>query len=325
MVRKWVWMATGVGLFLAVFSGDVFAEDRSDQGPPAPDRNWQVSFTPSYSSGNFGTATTTNFYYAPLTIKRLFRDGDVSFVLPMVCLTSNGQVTQVGGQPVRIDDRSGSNSGPGGGGSGRATGRATGSAVPVAAPGPGSDGTPRTDDDGNPISPLSGQLLSQRSTNCGIGDLVFRGRYYVVEERDWIPLIAVTGRIKVPTADADRALGTGKWDEGVGAEVSKFLGDKWLAFLDGGFNIIGRPEGLNLRNQWWYDVGAGYYWTNSLVTSVYFEEYRSLVSGLQNIRDIFISTNYTASEAWRFNGGVTFGVSNGAPDYMLSVGASYRF
>jgi hypothetical protein len=44
-----------------------------------------------------------------------------------------------------------------------------------------------------------------------------------------------------------------------------------------------------------------------------------------NIRDVFFAFNYRASDAWRFNGGVTVGLSNGAPDYGVSLGTSYRF
>jgi hypothetical protein len=168
-------------------------------------------------------------------------------------------------------------------------------------------------------------LAGQNVTTSGLGDIILRGRYYLVEEKDWTPLIAITGRLKLPTAEASRGLGTGKMDEGVGAEVSKRLGDNWITFIDGGFNVIGRPEGLNLRNQWWYDVGGGYYFAKNLLGSVYFEEYRSLVSGAQNIRDVFFGMSYRASSEWRFNGGVAVGLSNGAPDQVFSVGTSYRF
>ena len=44
----------------------------SDRGPTSPDQNWQIGFTPSYSSGNFGTNTTSSFFYAPISIRRLF-------------------------------------------------------------------------------------------------------------------------------------------------------------------------------------------------------------------------------------------------------------
>ena len=286
-------VTSGVGLAVAS------PADKTDQGPPSlsPDRNWQIGFTPSYSSGNYGSNTTSTFFYAPLSIRRLFKDGDVTLVIPFVTATTDGRATLVGGNPVRVD-----NSGPG---------SSSNAGCSNSGPGKGSC--------------LTGRAQGQKVTTAGIGDIILRGRYYIIEEKDWIPLIAVTGRLKLPTASASEGLGTGKMDEGVGMEVSKLLGDKWITFLDGGFNVIGRPDGLSLRNQWWYDIGAGYYVTKYLMTSVYFEEYRSLVSDSVNIRDLFFGANYTASAAWRFNGGVTVGVSNGAPDYALSLGTSYRF
>ena len=59
-------------------------------------------------------------------------------------------------------------------------------------------------------------------------------------------------------------LGTGEFDEGVGVELTKSLTDRWLAYLDGGYNIIGDAPETNFNNQWWYDVGIGYDVTNNL-------------------------------------------------------------
>lgn len=312
-----VWKCLCVGvMFLLSLSlmpsvSDAQEKPRSEQGPVASEQNWQIGSTPSYSSGNFGTDTTSNFLYVPLSIRRLFKDGDVTLVIPFVTAMTDGRTTLVGGNAVRIDDNNGGSSGPGGGGGG--------------ADDNGCSGKGKSGSGSNRTCGTTTRTAGQKVTTSGLGDIILRGRYYLIEEKDWTPLIAVTGRLKLPTASASQGLGTGKMDEGVGMEVSKRLGDKWITFLDGGFNVIGRPEGLNLRNQWWYDVGVGYYVTNNLLGNVYFEEYRSLVSGRQNIRDVFFAMNYRASSAWRFNGGVTVGVSNGAPDYGLSIGASYRF
>jgi hypothetical protein len=274
-----------------------FEKQSTSEAQPVAERNWQVGFSPRYSSGNFGTNTTSTFLYVPISVRRLFRDGDVGVVIPFVTATTDGVATLVGGQPTQtLPESCFSNSGQG-----------------------------KPEDRPECQALFSGSAQSKKVTNSGLGDIILRGRYYVLQERDYLPLIAITGRLKIPTANASQGLGTGKMDEGVGAELSKSLGEKWLTFLDGGFNVIGRPDGLDLRNQWWYDVGAGYYWTNSLFTSVYFEEYRSLVSGSQNIRDVFFGANYRASDAWRYNAGVTVGVSNGAPDYAFSLGTSYRF
>ncbi|HEY5627516.1 MAG TPA: hypothetical protein VIR79_06185, partial [Nitrospira sp.] len=73
------------------------------------------------------------------------------------------------------------------------------------------------------------------------------------------------------------------------------------------------------------DIGAGYYFTDKLLGSVFFEEYRAIIPGFVNARDLFFSANYKASDAWRFNAGVTVGLSNGAPDYGVSIGTNYRF
>lgn len=250
------------------------------------------------------------FFYAPLSVRRLFKDGDVTLVVPFVSATSDGRTTLVGGTATRIDDNPHSGTGTGGGGTADDGG--------CSGKGSGVSGK-------NRVCGLTTRNAGQKVTTSGLGDIILKGRYYVVEEKDYMPLIAVTGRMKLPTASASQGLGTGRLDYGAGVEVSKMLGESWIAFLDGGYNVIGDPEGINFQNQHWYDVGAGYYVTKTLLVSAYYEEYRAIARGFVNARDVFIATNYTASQAWRFNGGVTVGLSDGAPDYAVTVGASYRF
>jgi len=286
---------------IATFQSETLAADgREKIGPeqrPSGERNWQIGFTPSYSSGNFGTNTTSEFVYAPVSIRRLFRDGDVTVVIPFVSVTSNGTATLVGGQPTpTLPNRCLKKS-----------------------------GTEIDTDKPECLALLQGGASGQKVTNSGLGDIILRGRYYAVEEKEYVPLIAFTTRIKLPTASESKGLGTGALDHGYGVELSKMLGDKWITFLDGGYNFIGNPEGRELQNQYWFDIGGGHYLTKSILVSVYYEEYRSLVAERVNIRDVFFAFNYKASDAWRFNGGVTVGLSNGAPDYGVSLGTSYRF
>jgi hypothetical protein len=146
-----------------------------------------------------------------------------------------------------------------------------------------------------------------------------------VDERDWVPTIAVTGRIKFPTADENRGLGTGEFDEGFGVEVSKTLVGNWLGFLDFGYTFIGDPPGVDLRNQWYYDFGAGYNVTKNLLLSAYYEEYRALIPQLSNPRDLLFALNYKATSALRFNASLLIGLSDGAPAYGLTSGISWRF
>lgn len=293
----------------------VRAADPTDKGPqPASERNWQIGVSPSYSHGNFGGTTTSEFIYAPLSIRRLFSKGDISLVIPSVTAITDGQTTLVGGTPFRVEDRHGSNSGSNGSGSNKPE-----------------DGCSHQGHGNDNCGGASSIPAGKRVTSTGIGDVILRGRYYVLEETNYTPLVAVTARFKLPTATASQGLGTGKFDHGYGIEMSKLIGQSFMVFFDGGYNFIGDPDRgdgtgtLGLRNQYWWDVGTGYYLTRDWMASVYFEEYRALVPGAVNARDFLFATNYRASAAWRFNGGVTVGVSNGAPDYVVSIGTSYRF
>jgi hypothetical protein len=169
--------------------------------------------------------------------------------------------------------------------------------------------------------------LPSRVTQSGIGDVLLIGRYYLYTEREigLLPSIMLTGRLKAPTADRDRGLGTGEWDEGGGIGLTKLLTDKLIGLADAGYTIIGKPEGVNLRNQWSYDIGLGYYFLPTLMGSVYYEEARALVPSFQNPRDVFTGLSWKVTQTLRFNIGFVKGLSNAAPDYGASVGASFRF
>jgi len=82
ILTRVVMMVIALAGYIWAIQSETLAADGKDKiGPeqrPSTERNWQIGFTPSYSSGNFGTSTTSEFVYAPLSIRRLFRDGDVT-------------------------------------------------------------------------------------------------------------------------------------------------------------------------------------------------------------------------------------------------------
>ena len=74
--------------------------------PPAAQaqtERWQFGSTPTFSSGRYGTDTRTEVVYTPITARRLFDAGDVTFVVPFTCIRGNGAVTVVSGAPVRTE------------------------------------------------------------------------------------------------------------------------------------------------------------------------------------------------------------------------------
>ena len=164
-----------------------------------------------------------------------------------------------------------------------------------------------------------------RKTEDGLGDILVQGRYYVLEETDTLPLVGITGNIKLPTADEHKELGTGELDAGFGFEFSKNFSDSWQAYFDIGYTFVGDPPGTDLRNQWYFDIGAGYYLAPELLVSAYYEESRALVAGEDNPRDLFFALNYDFSSEIEFTAGLLLGLSDGAPDYGFTGGIRFRF
>ena len=261
--------------------------------PPAAraqDGRWQFGSAPTFSSGKYGDDSRTEILHTPITARRLFDNGDMTFVFPFTCIWGDGGVTVVNGTPVGRQRLAGSATGAGRGG------RAIDSAGVARA-------TPR----------------------CGIGDIVVRGRYYLFDERGWAPTIAVRGHVKAPTASPERGLGTGRPDQGLGLEISRTIGGGAVVMVDGGYTIIGSPADVEYRNSWWYDVGLGGDLAKAVNLSVFFEEYRSIVPGLANARDVLAAISVTGATGWRLQLSGEFGLSNGAPDHGVTFGASRRF
>ena len=251
---------------------------------------WQVGTTPSFSSGRYGTSSRTEVFHTPVTARRLFDNGDLAFVVPFTCVRGNGGIVIVNGMPVRQER------------------------IDAAA------GT--TTRDGTRIVATA----AAASTECGLGDVVVRGRYYAFDEHGWIPTIALRAHLKLPTASAERGLGTGRPDEGVGVEVSRTIGGGLLAMVDVGYTIIGEQAGSNFNNNWWYDIGLGHDLGRGIVNlSVFLEEYRALVPGVENAREVLAAVSLRTDSGWRVQVTGSVGLSHGAPDHGFAFGASRRF
>ena len=59
--------------------------------------------------------------------------------------------------------------------------------------------------------------------------------------------------------------------------------------------------------------------------SLYYEEYRALVSAVSNARDLLALTTYVVDDTVHLTGSLLVGLSNGAPSYGMGVGVRFRF
>jgi hypothetical protein len=263
------------------------------------EEKWQIGTAPSFSSGRYGTDSRTEVLHTPITARRLFTDADLTLVFPVTCVWGNAGVTVVNGTPVRTERLQAA------------------AATPTTPTGRG----------GTETRTAAAPAVAPSTTSaCGMGDIVVRGRYYLIDEDAWMPTVAIRAHLKTPTADAERGLGTGRPDEGIGVEVSRSLGRGFMAMIDGGYTFIGRPTGVEYNNNWWYDVGVGQNMAGDAVNlSVFFSEYRAIVPGFANARDVLVALNIKGASGWRIQLAGEKGLSDGSPDHGVTFGAARRF
>ena len=172
---------------------------------------------------------------------------------------------------------------------------------------------------------VEGTLSAVRIANegedpaSGMGDTLLRAGYHATEEADWLPGVDLVAKIKVPTASESNGLGTGALDGGGGAEAYKWLRYPWVGFLDAYLIFIGPSSRTDESVRWAGDIGVGRQ-TGDWFHSVFLDGRTAIRDGEDDFVATYYYGSYRISRDWRGFGTLEAGLTDGAPDYAVSVG-----
>jgi hypothetical protein len=247
-----------------------------------------------FSSGKYGTNTRTDTIYAPFTVMASPTDHlGLSLEIPFV-YQSNGNVVSsltrggVQGNKSMMLPAVGM-SGMSGFGSG------TSSSSP-------------------------GMNQSQE----GLGDITLRAGYVLVSENESMPQIRPTVFVKFPTADKNKSLGTGEFDEGAAVEISKWLGS-WNPFVEVGYTVQGKSAQLALKNYMAYNAGVGYQVAESFRPILLVKGATSPADGASSLLEIRLKLKYQATTHTGIEGYLAKGITTNSPDYGTGISVFYDF
>src|SRR5512137_561449 len=162
-------------------------------------------------------------------------------------------------------------------------------------------------------------------TEDGLGDLLLKGSFIVLPEQTWAPEIAPYLKIKFPTADDSRGLGTGEFDETLGVDLSKRFFDRWFGYVTLSYTFIGSPPGENLRNTFGWSVGAAYAVLQPLSVFAFVDGNTAIAHGQADPVELRVGAEYKLFKALKLTGSVTRGLTDGAADWGVSAGLALRF
>jgi long-subunit fatty acid transport protein len=161
----------------------------------------------------------------------------------------------------------------------------------------------------------SGNALTvKRVTEEGIGDVNIAGTYNLLDDRKYPVGLDVSAKVKIPTADEDKFLGTGKTDFGLNAEIFKSFGD-WSPYWNVGFKWRGDPKDFNLKNVWSSSFGTDYRINDSFNVGVGYDWQQKTTKFSDNAQEASTYVNYKINGNNKLNFYLLTGFSNASPNF----------
>jgi len=82
----------------------------------------------------------------------------------------------------------------------------------------------------------------------GLADTELKLKYRWMDEKDWIPALAASAKLKIPTASESKGLGSGEPDFIINFITTKNLSKRWVFHLNAGYTFVGEDQVDNELN-----------------------------------------------------------------------------
>jgi Putative MetA-pathway of phenol degradation len=161
-------------------------------------------------------------------------------------------------------------------------------------------------------------------SESGLGDIVGAATYNTWYDEDQERGIDLTGRVKLPTADAAKGLGTGSTDFSAQLDTYQTF-DRTTLFADVGYYWFGHSDYVALKNAVNYGIGASQKINDSDSLGASFDGRQKASVGGAPQRELTFFWNRRTDSNTRFQAYVLFGMANGSPDFGLGVSAAKTF
>ena len=193
-------------------------------------------------------------------------------------------------------------------------------------------GVPYIHVNGIPELGNTGEALVSRS-GSGLGDVTLNVSYTFTPWRAWMPFLDVSGRVKFPTADKDRGLGTGEFDYQSEIGISKTLGSL-TPYASVGYRWVGSPVSVrddtnttttfDLNNVVLAEVGTTARVRDdlSLGLSLFYQE--SASASAHDQLDLMPFVTWRFAQRMSISTYSTFGLQDGSPDFGVGAQLKYR-
>jgi hypothetical protein len=272
-----------MGVFLATGATGANAASAGDAG------KFSLTGGVDYSSGKYGTDTTTDILSIPVTAAYDIDRWSFKLTVPYINVSGSDAVIPGIGKTKNQNPK------------GRGHGHGQGSVPPL-------------------------PTLTPTGSASGLGDITASAGYLLFTNTDRSFGVDLTGKVKFGTANADKGLGTGKNDYGLSVDAFKTVGD-WTLFGGLGLMKYTSSKFIQLKNGFDSNLGAEYKLnpSNNIGASYYYRQKITVGSDGAPKSELTGYWNHQLNDTWRLQTYVLGGFANGSPDYGVGAAVRYGF
>jgi hypothetical protein len=275
------WMIAGGLLLIGAPAAHAATAPGSDQ--------FSLSAGADYSSGKYGTDTTTDIWSVPVTAAYQSDRWTFKLTVPYINISGADNVIPGVGKVNNGNPK----------GRGRGKGNGNGGTTPT------------------PTTTTSGSA-------SGLGDITASAGYELLSSDDHTFGLDLTGKVKFGTADENKGLGTGKNDYGLSVDTYKVSG-AWTAFGGVGWMKYGSSQYIQLKNGFNANIGADYKLGTSDSIGAYYYYRERIADGGAPQSELTGYWNHKLSDNLRVQAYALAGFDDGSPDYGAGASLKYTF
>jgi Putative MetA-pathway of phenol degradation len=153
-----------------------------------------------------------------------------------------------------------------------------------------------------------------KNTETGFGDVHLSTAYNLLDDRDYLVGLDVIGKIKIPTADKNKFLGSGKTDYALNVEVFKTV-NAWTPYLNVGYKWKGDPSNIDYHNVWSTSFGIDYQVNRDLTLGSSYDWQQKISRFSQSVQEISAYTSYRLNHKNKLNFYLLSGYSDASPNW----------
>lgn len=163
---------------------------------------------------------------------------------------------------------------------------------------------------------------SETTTESGLGDMIGKFSYSLIPYTPQKIALDLTIKIKYPTADESKGLGTGETDyylQTDGLYNSKSL----TTFITFGYKVYGDPPNVDYQNVFYFSVGESIK-VSSIFSFGFFYDYRQPATRKsEELNELMIYSSYKVTKKKKLLLYGMNGFSEGSPDWGIGINFSY--